>query len=170
MFTHSIRGVECAREVRAAWRALFLFDSEGAGDGAGVVRPSAPFLNVDIRTPLFSADVLKKCALIALHSVAEEGRGGEDGCHTPDLGDAWKLGFPTSPMRESEGEAWSEDGTEACLQVTLEKTMCATMRCMSLGCMGLVARSLSLFLKDWELAKVALSCHMALDMLCQGNA
>ena len=26
---------------------------------------------------------------------------------------------------------------------------------------------ISLFLKDWELAKVALSCHMALDMLCQ---
>ena len=27
--------------------------------------------------------------------------------------------------------------------------------------------SISFFLKDWELAKVALSCHMALDMLCQ---
>ena len=26
---------------------------------------------------------------------------------------------------------------------------------------------ISLFLKDWELAKVASSCHMALDMLCQ---
>ena len=36
MFTHSIRGVECAREVRAAWRALFLNDSEGAGDGGKI--------------------------------------------------------------------------------------------------------------------------------------
>ena len=35
MCTHSIRGVACAREVRAARRALFLPDSEGAGDGAG---------------------------------------------------------------------------------------------------------------------------------------
>ena len=26
---------------------------------------------------------------------------------------------------------------------------------------------ISLFLQDWELAKVELSCHMALDMLCQ---
>ena len=26
---------------------------------------------------------------------------------------------------------------------------------------------LSLFLQDWELAKVALSCHVALDILCQ---
>ena len=34
VFTHSIRGVECAREVWAAWRALFLPDSEGADDGA----------------------------------------------------------------------------------------------------------------------------------------
>ena len=35
VLTHSVHGVECAREVRAAWRALFLPDSEGAGDGAG---------------------------------------------------------------------------------------------------------------------------------------
>ena len=26
---------------------------------------------------------------------------------------------------------------------------------------------ISLCLQDWEMAKVALSCHMALDMLCQ---
>ena len=35
VFTHSIHGMECAREVRAAWRALFLPDPAGAGDGAG---------------------------------------------------------------------------------------------------------------------------------------
>ena len=34
VFTHSIHAVECAREVRAAWRAL-LPASEGAGVGAG---------------------------------------------------------------------------------------------------------------------------------------
>ena len=26
---------------------------------------------------------------------------------------------------------------------------------------------ISLFLEDWELARAALSCHIALDMLCQ---
>ena len=31
----------------------------------------SPFLNADIRTPFFSADVLKRCALIALHLIAE---------------------------------------------------------------------------------------------------
>ena len=61
--------------------------------------------------PLFSADVLKKCALIALHVIAEEGRGGEDGCHAPGLGDEWKVGCPKGPMWESEGEACSEDGS-----------------------------------------------------------
>ena len=33
----------------------------------------SPFFNADIRTSLFSADVLKKCALIALHVIAEHG-------------------------------------------------------------------------------------------------
>ena len=69
------------------------------------------FFNADIRTPFFSADVHKKCALaIALHLIAEEGRGGEDGCRAADLGgDEWKLGCPKSPMWESGDEAWSED-------------------------------------------------------------
>ena len=35
VFTHSSRGVGRAREVRAAWRARFLPDSEGAVDDAG---------------------------------------------------------------------------------------------------------------------------------------
>ena len=50
----------------------------------------------------------------------------------------WKVGCPKSSKWESEGEAWSEDGHRVVF-----------------------------FLKDWELAKVALSCHMALDMLLQ---
>ena len=34
VLAHSVHGMERAREVRAAWRALFLPDSEGAGDCA----------------------------------------------------------------------------------------------------------------------------------------
>ena len=37
----------------------------------------SPFFNADIRTPLFSVDVLKKCVLLALHIIAEEGRDGD---------------------------------------------------------------------------------------------
>ena len=55
-------------------------------------------------------------------------------------------------MWESEGEAWSED----------EDASSTASR----GLHGSVDK-ISLFLNDWELAEVALSCHMALDMLCQ---
>ena len=44
--------------------------------------------------------------------------------------------------------------TKVCLPAALEKAMCATKRCTSSGCMGLVARSLFFFLKDWELANL----------------
>ena len=68
----------------------------------------SPFFNDDIRTPFFSADVLKKCALFALHVIAEEGRDG-DGFQVTVVGDEWKMDCPKSPMWESAGEAWSED-------------------------------------------------------------
>ena len=68
------------------------------------------WMKTDIRTPFFSADVFKKCALIALHLKAEEVRGRKSGCRTLDLE------------------------------------------------------------KDWELPRVALSCHIALDMLRPGWA
>ena len=62
VFTHSVHGVECAREVWAAWRAHFLPYTEGSGDGQGS-ETFSPFINADIRTHLFSADVLKEvCA------------------------------------------------------------------------------------------------------------
>ena len=32
----------------------------------------SPFINADIRTPLFPTDVLKKCVLLALHLIAEK--------------------------------------------------------------------------------------------------
>ena len=68
---------------------FFLIKKEPA-----VLPYSETFINADIRTSHFSA-VLKKCALIALQVIAEEGRDG-DGC-------------PKSPLWESEGEVWSED-------------------------------------------------------------
>ena len=56
--------------------------------------------------------------------------------------------------------------TKACLQVPpLEDNVCND----ALHVIGLYGPGdkISLFLKDRELAKVALSCHMTLDMLCQ---
>ena len=59
----------------------------------------SPFFNAGIRTLLFSADVLKKCALLALHVIAEEGRDGH-GCHVPGLEDEWKMGCPKSHYKQ----------------------------------------------------------------------
>ena len=55
--------------------------------------------------------------------------------------------------------------TKVCLPVALVKAMCNDALHV-IGLHGLGGK-ISFFLKDWELAKVALSCHMALDMLCQ---
>ena len=79
MFAHSIHGLECAKEERATRRALFLPDSEELATVPGS-ETFGPFFNADIRTLLFSADVLKKCALIVLHAIAEEERDREVGC------------------------------------------------------------------------------------------
>ena len=78
----------CQRKYGTHGELFFFLDSEGAGD-----ETFRAFLNPGIRTSYFSADVLKKCAQIALHVIAEEGRGGEDGCHAPELGDARKFGL-----------------------------------------------------------------------------
>ena len=121
----------------------------------------SPFINADIRTPLFSADVHKKCALIALHVTAEEAMGG-DGFQVPELGDEWKMRCQNSPRWESEGEAWSED--ECASSGSRESNVCND----ALHVVGLHGPGQDLFsLQDWEWAKVAPSCHMTLDMPCQ---
>ena len=67
-------------------------------------------------------------------------------------------------MWESEGEAWSED-EDASSTASREGNVCKD----ALHVVGLHGPSdkISLFLQDWDLAMVALSCHMELDMLCQ---
>ena len=73
----------------------------------------SPFLNADIRTSFFSVDVLKKCALIALHLIAE-GRGGEGGCHAPDLG--WMNGnWPVQRVQCGKVRAKPCQKTKACV-------------------------------------------------------
>ena len=71
---------------------------------------------------------------------------------------------PKSPMWWSEGEAWSEDES-----VSSNCSREGNVGNDALHVIGLYGPGdkISLFLEDWELAKVALSCHVALDMLCQ---
>ena len=102
------------------------------------------------------------CALLALHLIAE-GRDG-DGCHAPSLGDEWKIGYPKSQMWESEGKAWSEDESVSSVGSREGNEGNDALHVIRLYGPG---DKISLFLLDSELAKVALSCRMALDVLCQ---
>ena len=74
------------------------------------------------------------------------------------------MGCRKSPMRESEGAALSED-ENASSSGSREGNVCND----ALHVIGLCGPGdkISLRWEDWELAKVALTCHMALDMLCQ---
>ena len=66
----------------------------------------------------------------------------------------------------AEEDAWrSDSGSSVSSSDSCEDNMGND----ALHVIGLHGRgdTISLFLQDWEVAKVALSCHMALDMLCQ---
>ena len=62
VFAHSVQGMECARHVRAAWRALFFFliQKEPATVPVGETIQSLPQCRHPY-TSLFSTTVLKKC-------------------------------------------------------------------------------------------------------------
>ena len=65
-------------------------------------------------------------------------------------------------IRLPKGEAWSEDESVSSME-SREDNVCDE----ALHVIGLYGPGdrVSLFLEDWELAKVALSCRIALDML-----
>ena len=99
--------------------------------------------------PFVSADTLKACALIG---------------PSPDSGDMWKYGCPGSPDWDSDVESGTEsEGTsssEQCEHNVESLALNITEQAQS-------REKISLFVEDWELAQVALSCRNALDLLCQ---
>ena len=109
------------------------------------------FINPDIHTPFFSTDVLKK----------------KEDTEMDVIPLVWGTNGKWAVQRVQCGRVKAKlcRKTKVCLPVALEEATLATMRCTSSVCMG--GDKISLFLQDWELAKVALSCHMALDMVCQ---
>ena len=85
-----------------------------------------------------SAETLKACALIGLHIVAI-------------LGDMWRHGCPMSP------EWFSSCSTSV--------TSCGGGEYEhNNGCLAIQVVGQDWY---WELGRVALSCHMAMDLLCQ---
>ena len=79
---------------------------------------------------------------------------------SPDLGDMWRNGCPTSPEWISSGPTTEADGGfEFCEHNVVS---------MAIEVIGQDRSSevISLFLKDWEVGRVALSCHLSVDLLC----
>ena len=94
----------------------------------------SPFTNPDIRTLLFSADVLKKCALIALHVIGGRRKRLEMDFKPPSC---WKNG-KWAAQRVQSGRVKAKLGrkTKVCLPPHLVKATCAMVRCTSSGLHG----------------------------------
>ena len=110
------------------------------------------------------AETLKTCALTGLHLMAAEGESGSRGSQAPDSGDMWRHGCSESPDWNSDGERWSEGEGLSSSDFREHYVESLALRVIGLKWSG---EKFSLFLEDWELARVASSCHIALDMLCQ---
>ena len=98
---------------------------------------------------------LKVCALIGLHFLAVEGEVGSSGSQAPDLGDMWTFGCPES--RSASDISCDGDNCE-------HDNECRAIKVIGQDWSSEVV---ALFLEDWELRRVALSCHMVMDLLCQ---
>ena len=86
------------------------------------------------------------------------------------FGDMWRDGCPRSPRWDSEDEAWSEDDSvdESLSSNGSPEGNVGNGALHVIGLCG-PGDKVSLFLRDWELARVAVCCHMALEMLLPGN-
>ena len=124
-------------------------------------RRSHWWLQATCRPTLFVfAETLKACALIGLHLLAAEGEPGSGGSQSPYLGDMWKQGCPSSPeWISSRSASETSFGCEVYEHIN---------ECRAIEVIGQdwLSEVVPLFLEDW-VGRVALSCHMAMDLLCQ---
>ena len=114
--------------------------------------------------PFVSAETLVACALIGLHLLAAEYEIVASGSQSPDLGDMWRYGCPRSPDWDGNVQSWTESKGTSSHEQRERNVESLAPNVMGQDQSG---EKMSLFLEDWELGRVALSCHIALDMLCQ---
>ena len=109
--------------------------------------PSSPFVSVE---------TLRACSLVGLHLLAAQVDARSSGSLSLHLGDMWRHGFPMSPEWVS---SCSASETSFGCEVYEHNNEC---RAIEVGRIG-QAR----WCEDWKLGRVAWSCHMAVDLLCQ---
>ena len=134
----------CLRAASMVWKVPGKY---GPGDSAGRW-DFQPFHQSWPPDSHFSADVLQKCALLALHVMAKEGRDG-DGFQVPKLGKNGKCA--AQRVQSVRVKAKLGRKTKVCLPPHLTKATCAITRCRSSGCMGPVTRPLFSFrIWSWQ--------------------
>ena len=94
----------------------------------------------------------------------------EDESEPPDLGDEWRYGCPKSPIWESGDEKDPKVGSDSASVTSLRYVVYEHNK--ERGAIEVIGQDLSgdvvaLFLADWELGRVASSCHVTMDLLCQ---
>ena len=114
--------------------------------------------------PFVRAETLKACALIDLHLVEAESTSMSSGSQSPDLGDAWRNGCPRSPEWDSDVDVWTQGECTPRCDVYDHNNECRALEVIGQDWSSEVVAP---FLDDWEFARVALSCPMALDIPCQ---
>ena len=107
-----------------------------------------------------SAETLKACALNGLHLLAAGDETGSSGSKSPALGDMWRYGCPKSRDVESGTESEGTSSSVQC-QHNVESLALNVME------QDQSREKMFVFLEDWDLARVALSCHIALNRSCQ---
>ena len=111
--------------------------------------------------PYVSVETLNACALIGLHLLAADYEVGSSGSQSRDLGDMWKYRCPRGPIWSSPCSASVTSGDN--------EEYGHNKECRAIEVIGQdwSCEVVALFLEDWEVGRVALSCHMAMDLLCQ---
>ena len=150
-FAHSLHALECPTEIWTAGVSFFFFTLKKEPT---VIRELVDF------GPCVSAETVKARALIGLHTMAEENAFWLGRDLSPDLGDVWRNVCPKSPEWISSGPT---SKAYCCFEFYEHNFENMAIEVIGQDSSGNVA----LFLKDWELGRVALSCHMAMDFLCQ---
>ena len=137
VFTHCVHGVECDREVRAAWLFFLLVQTEQATVPVG--ETFSPFINADIRT---TSSLLMSPRSVHSSPCTKLRKKEETVMDVTSL--VWGTNGKWAAQRAKSGRVKATRGRKTKVRppAALVKVMCATTRCTSLGCMGLVTRSL----------------------------
>ena len=140
---HNRHAMECPREIRAVRRAFLLPSGERADGPHGAGSVGAQHPAAWRASSPFVAEEADLCAKQRGLQLRYRG---------------WFSGLPEL---KDESEASKDEQADSAKENNVGND--------ELFVIGLYRSgdAIALFLQDWEAAKVALSCHIALDMLCQ---